>query len=369
MTVEKNSPISWLQVASVAIGTAVGSGILTLSRVCYEKAGPASILSVFFAGLVALIGGLVLTKLGLLCPNKTFFAIIDKLLGKFLGFFLKGYYLLYFIFITAVALRFFTEVISESLIFNNPKIVVASLMLIAGGYLASLDMQVLGRLNQLITPLILITATLPLLFSLIQNGEPLFLLPIFPFKLKNFLEASLAAGFSFTGFEIFIFLLAYMQKPTEGYKVHISSIIIITFVYFIVVIVGIGIMGENVLSRQWPTLDVIRYIDVPVAIFERLDGLFIAIWVLAIYTTVANLYCISVKYSGHLLQIENYRYFVLPIGLLILFLTLVPRSLRVVSELADWVGIMGVVGVTIIPVGLYLISFVKGIKKCEEQSY
>lgn len=357
----KKSPLSWLQVSSIAMGGAVGMGILTLSRTAYDKAGSAGIIAVMLAGLALLMTGFVMIKIALLYPSRPFFAVIDILLGRYLGFFLKLYYTLYFILLPTMTLRLFAELIDDGLLSRTPTMVVMGVMLLSAVYAAFFDVQVLGRVNQIIQPFMFFLLILFLAISLVKNANFLFLLPL-EFKGREIMQSSLATAFTYAGFEFTAFLLSYMQSPREGYKAHSGAVIAITFLYVFVVFAGIACLGEDVLSHRWPTLEVIRIIEIPITFLERFDAPFITVWVFAVFTTVCSFLWLASRSVAQLFKIKNARYPVLPVGIAMLWLASLPPNMSKVDQYADFLGTVGLIGSTLIPLCLYFISLVRGVR-------
>ena len=357
----KKSPLSWLQVTSIAMGGAVGMGILTLSRTAYDKAGSAGIIAVVLSGLILLMTGYVMVKIALFYPDQPFFSILDLLLGRYLGFFLKLYYTLYFILLPTMTLRLFAELVDDALLSRTPTVVVMGVMLLSAVYTAFFDVQVLGRVNQILLPFIFIILIIFLSIALCKNAHFLFLLPL-EFKGKEIVQASLATAFSYAGFEFTAFFLSYMQSPREGYKAHGRAVMAITFLYVFVVFSGIVSLGHDVLAHRWPTLELIRIIEIPITFLERFDAPFITIWVFAVFSTVCSFLWLASRSVAQLFKIKNARYTVLPVAAAMLWLASLPPNISKVDQYADFFGTWGLVGSTLFPLLLYSISLLRGVR-------
>ncbi|WP_028306641.1 GerAB/ArcD/ProY family transporter [Desulfitibacter alkalitolerans] len=357
--VEKTSPISWLQASSIGLNAALGVGLITLSRATYVEAGQDSIFAIIIASIILLFTGMIFIKVGLLYPNTSIFTIIDLLMGKYVGFIIKLYYTAYLILLPTMTIRLFSEIVSESLLLTTPKVVVIGTMILAAGYLTLQGMQVLGRITLFLAPLIIIIPIGFLFISMYYHFEFLFLLPLMRHGIQELGRAALATGFSFTGFELIVFLLVYMQTPSEGYKAFALSLFFIFLVYFIVILAGISIFGDAIKELQWPTLEAIRIVNIPVDILQRVDGPFITIWIMAIFTTAAVFYALGVDVASQLFNI-NKNLLVFPTGIFMIWVALIPNTLMEAFQLSDWLGHMGIIGATIIPLLLYLVSLVKG---------
>ena len=110
------------------------------------------------AGLVAVAGSALIAKfigsLGSRFQGKTVVEYGQELLGGFLGKAVSLIYLWVFLFIAAVDVRVYGEILITGFIPETPLIFVISTMVIASSYAAYKGIEVIGRSADLILPML-----------------------------------------------------------------------------------------------------------------------------------------------------------------------------------------------------------------------
>ncbi len=92
-----------------------------------------------------------------------------------------------------------------------------------------------------------------------------------------------------------LFLVAFMQKPDKAVKVMLVGIAIPMFFYVITVVMVIGAFSiDGMVSRTWPTIDLMRSFEIPGLIFERFESLLLVIWIMQIFTSFTFVFYVAV---------------------------------------------------------------------------
>jgi spore germination protein len=152
------------------------------------------------------------------------------------------------------------------------------------------EVEVVARVNELLFPLILF----PILFIALasfQKAEWNNIFPLYRASGKALFEGMYEAVYSFSGYEIMLIFFAYAHENNSKVRAGFYGIGIAMFVYTLIVLAGIAVFGFEELQRvSWPTLELVKTTQVPGLILERLESAFLAVWVAAVFTTVANAY-------------------------------------------------------------------------------
>lgn len=294
----QHNTFSLWQMTSLITSTLIGVGVLTLPRTTTEK--------MFEAGWMAPILGSVLTFFAIWLiavlsrrfPGLTFIQYSRIVWGGHeqsrLGFWLSLPWIMMFLIAlfvtTAITSRIFGEVVVTAVLMDTPLEVIIVSMFVLAVILCLHEIDTLARVNEILFPLILF----PILFIALasfQKAEWNNILPLIRVPWETIITGAFETNFSFQGYEIMLIFFAFAHENTGKVKAGFYGIGISVFVYTLIVLAGIVVFGHEELQRvTWPTLELVKSTQVPGLILERLESAFLAVWVAAVFTTVANGY-------------------------------------------------------------------------------
>ncbi len=88
------------------------------------------------------------------------------------------------------------------------------------------------------------------------------------------------------GVEIMLLLLLFMKQPKKAGKVVLVETLIPLIFYVITIVMVIGTLSvDGVVTRTWPTIDLMHSFEMPGLIFERFESLLLVIWIMQIFTS------------------------------------------------------------------------------------
>jgi spore germination protein len=127
-----------------------------------------------------------------------------------------------------------------------------------------------------------------------------------------------------------------------------------------VIVMVIGSLTVNeVKTLTWPTIEVIRTIEFPGAFFSNFEILFIAVWVIEMFTTlVASYYLASLGMSQ--LFSANIKYFYYGLLPFIYYLAFYPQDINSVFKLGEINGYVAMFIAGVAPIFLLLIAKIRG---------
>ncbi|NLJ33253.1 MAG: GerAB/ArcD/ProY family transporter [Firmicutes bacterium] len=360
----RKNQITSLQAAAIVASSIIGVGILTLPREVAAAAGTDGPLATLLGGGIAALLLLLLTKLGLRFPRHSLMEYSNMILGAILGRLLSLLFLVYWFLLTAILVRTFGEMVITAILPNTPLEIIIGIMLLLGAQLAAQDIKVFARIHEILLPLTII----PLLFLFLNSINainPLHLLPILAFGPWPLIKGALATGLSFLGIESVLMLLPYYSKPQEAVKSHLYGILIPIVLYFTIVTMGLGTFGDTALQYlQWPALEQIRLAALPSmpSVFERLESIFIGIWVVVLFTSTGSLYLMVILGIRQLLGLKQQKrnrfyHYILTIPLF--FLARLPQNVIAVETYARVISQAGIVLVIVGPGLLYLMALIR----------
>lgn len=369
------------QSTSVIASTILGVGVLTLPRYTAE-AREAAWLVLILSGLLTLFAIYIITKLGQRFPNRTIVDYSAHILGsrrvawigKGLAAPISILFIVFWFVATAVITRTFGEVIVTTVLRNTPLEVIILTMLLATLCFIMFEVEVLARFNEILFPFIIVPGLFIAAVSF-QNARIDNLLPLFTIDWATFLKSVFKTSAAYLGFSVIILFMAYSQDNGKIVKANLTGVGIPAFVYVIVNLAGLAVFGYEELNLLvWPTLELVKSVEFPGLILERVESLFLAIWVAAVYTTVGNLFYASCMATAQFLPFrrkDTARRWIAVLFLPLLYIiALQPQN---IFELFSWLEMIGYVGFFasyMLPLILYILALIrrKGRKTKQHES-
>jgi spore germination protein len=343
------------QLMAIMLSTIIGIGVLTLPRAVTEAAGPDGWLLVIAGGIVAIITSIIIAKLGLMFPGKTVVEYCSEVLTKPVGILFSLGFFIYYVIFCAFEARVFDEVTKQFLLDRTPTEAIVITMLLGSVYLVRQDIATIGRTGEMLVPVFIIPSIL-------------FLLPAIPeMDMTNLLPfmrtppAMLLAGLgtivtSYLGFETLLLFQPMMSRPEDAGKAMAVSLGSILLIYTLVVVSAVSLFGVVEIQRlMWPAFAMYRIIKIPGAFIENVHGVMMAIWVVAVYTTLAVFFFAAVIILSRLFALKEHSFMALPIAFIIYFLALVPDNIsQVYSYLDAFSLVLGIPFGFILPLIIYI---------------
>ncbi|QIB27732.1 GerAB/ArcD/ProY family transporter [Caloranaerobacter azorensis] len=361
-----NDKISSNQVMFILLTTIIGVGILSLPREAVEKAGTDGSILIILGGIVACIFTVISVKLVTLFTNKTIVEFGREIVTTPISNIVSIIFFIYYIIISAFEVRILAEVVKMFLLDDTPTEVIIISILLVSAYLVRGGIEGLARMAELILPIVIIPVFL-LLLSLIPDLDFTNLLPLFRTNPWDIIKSVYVPFFSFIGYELVLFMAAYVKDTENLMKFNVLSILLVTFVYVVFFIVSLCRFGVNEVKHLlWPILSIMKTIDLPGAFIENIEGIVMGLWVLSVFASLSPFYYSSALILCKLFGLKEHRYFVLPIMPFIYALSLAFDNIATVYDIMgksiNYIGIFTVIAVPTI----YLI--VALIKKRKEPS-
>lgn len=335
------------QSASIVASTAIGVGVLTLPRTSVDGIGEGGWLSPVWGGIVACIVMYVISKLTLRFQGESFVEYGARILGserhpwigRVIGFPFFICAIVMWALVTGMVARVFGEVVITTLLPRTPLEVVIGTMLIVCFLIVMHDVEVLARVNEFLLPLILIPILL-IAISSFKSAEIDNLLPLFHFDVGSMLKGTLSAASSYLGVEIMlVFSDRLTPAPNKLVMLNSIGVAIPVVVYTLITIAGISVFGVKELGMlTWPTLELVKTTEVPGAILERVESLFLAVWVVAVFTTVGNFYYAAVRTTTKVFRVSSQRWIA---SLLLPFIYFISMKIPNLKALFEYQGLLG----------------------------
>lgn len=294
---------------------------------------------------------------------------VQKISGKFIGRILAFGYIVYFLYGASRVLRDFGELLTTTIYSNTPLFIVNALMILAIIYGIRKGFEVLARVGELyfaLVYLLAISGILLVAFSGLihfDNLQPILENGWRPVLKTTFKETLL---FPFGEMIVFTMVLPFVNDQKKVKKVCIGGLFLSGINITITSAINIAALGVDLFERSpFPLLSTVSKINIADFI-ERLDVLFMLYLVIGGFFKITIFFYAAVMGLADLFKFEDQRKLVFPIGLIILFASMmiasnysehIQEGLKVVPIYLHWPFQI------VIPVILLIIAYFRNRKK------
>ncbi|MBL0389106.1 endospore germination permease [Tumebacillus sp. ITR2] len=363
------------QALGLNASTIIGVGVLSLPRSTADSAEHLAWLSVVIGLMIAFLSVVIIYKLGQRFPDKTivgYSRVIlgskrNKWVGNILSFPVVMLYVVYWSVVTAMVVRIFGEVVVSAVLTNTPLEVTVSSMLILCFFMVIYDVELVARVNEVLLPIIVFPV---LIISLLayQKARFEYIMPILPSPSdwKGVSFGIVPALTSLLGFDVMTMFNSHLKREKKILRYQAFGVAIPGVLYTLIVIAGIMAFGFEELAKQaWPTLELVKSVKAPGLILERLEAIFLGVWVAAVFTTAGNWNFCAVWSFSQLFRIRNHKWTALVLGVALYFIAMRPRNIKQLFMVLDWVGYFGLVIACLLPLCLLLIAMIRKLDERE----
>ncbi|MEX0967422.1 MAG: amino acid permease [Bacteroidia bacterium] len=241
----------------VGLGAIVGAGIFVVTGVAAGVSGPAFIVGLAIAGIIAAFNGLSSAQLAAIYPHSGgTYEYGYRLINPVFGFSAGWMFLISKLSAAGVVAIGFGSYFYQLVPVSSPLIisVVAVIFLTAANYFG---IKKAGKLN-----LIIVSITLLSLVYLVFSGIPAVKAENFrsfaPFGLSGIAEASALLFFAFTGYARIATLAEEVKEPEKTIpKAVIITIVSAIILYAVVSVVAVGVIGTASMADSKSPLQVV----------------------------------------------------------------------------------------------------------------
>lgn len=355
-----NDKITKGQNAGLIIGSVLGVGILSLPKDLADVAGPDGSILLIVATFITVLLVIMHSKIALKFPGKTVVEIIDELLPKPIGLIFNLMIICFFLGAAASVVRIFSEGIKMFILLNTPLEIIMMTMLLTNIYIVRKGIEPIARLVQILLPLALIPFFL-ISLALIPELKIVNIIPLFQIGFKEVFEGLKVAIYSFIGIEIILISTAYVDDTKKMLRYNILATAFLGFIYIFIFIIVISQFGINqTKDLLWPTLFLMKTVNIPGVFLENVEGIFIIIWT---FIALQGLAIILVQASiilSKAFKLKEVNFMSMPLVPIIYILAIFPEN---IAEVYEYLGIfsnyLGTAVAIVIPIVLFIVSLFK----------
>lgn len=357
---KKNKQISTKQIRGLVVATTVGIGIVSLPQRLVQIIENDGWIAILLGGLLLIPVIIAINKIFELYPDKDISEITKEVFGETIVNILLVMILIYLIAAMGFGTRHLGELTKAFLLENTPTEVIIISFILCTSYIARCNIEVIGRATYHIYPLIL-TYVIVLFILSFKGLDFTNMLPAFQSNIKDMPNAVMTSLYSFTGFEILLFVIPYAEEKEKTLRASLSGFGIVIAIYILLFIISISQFGVYSLKRQtFAVISIVKEIDLPGYFIENLDLFVMAIWVLIVFCTVATQYYISGRVASGLFNTKNHDLFIIPLAPFIYMASIAPKNMFQLEEvLGRFTSYMEIIILIVLPILTYILGYYK----------
>ena len=326
--------INTTEAIMIVLTTIIIHTILSLPRNLLTQTKSATIINLIYVSVIAIAISYFIYRLLKNFPGLDIIDISELLGGKVLKFIVGIIYILYFLLILSTTVRIIVQDL-EIIYFENVSISVLTLLIIASiVFVYKYGSSAIIKCNSIIAPIAGIII-LVIAFSNIQDFSLDRIFPILGFGTKETFITGASNIFAYSGLAILYFIMPMLKDSRNFKKISIVSTILI----------GILIIGSvSSLVLSFPYIENINEIsslyvesrDISYwQVFQRIDGIFVFSWILALLSYISVVLFFIVIIFRKLTNTKKEFPVVLAFAALTYAATLIPNNIFMIRFLED----------------------------------
>ncbi|MGO4109698.1 GerAB/ArcD/ProY family transporter [Paenibacillus sp. YAF4_2] len=358
-------PLSSLEMSMTIASMLIGVGILTLPRAVatYTRSFDGW-MSILLAGCVALLAGVLVSKVAIRAGNKTFLDYSVTLVGKPVTYIIAALQFSYFLGFCSYETRAIANISKQYLFDRTPVEYISLAFILVVVYGVSGSRSGLLRLNVLFLPSVLLMVITVVCFGYrwfeFTNLQPFFITP--PIGIMQGMREVI---YSLLGFEIILYYIVFMERPEKATTSVLSGITVSVVIYLVIYQLVVGIFSNiGAMNIVYPTIELAKEIQFPGNFFERFESLFFVIWIMTVFNTAAMGFDLANECMSFLFKKLSKRYRLLIIAPVSYLVCMAPGDMAEFSTLGTMISYMAMLSGILLPISLLMFG---GKKKKEEK--
>lgn len=353
----KSDSITSYGLFSTIVVTTIGIGIFSYPRTMAETVGNDGWFVTIIAGLISFA---MLNTIWIVVKRNDFnhlsYMVRDRA-GRVGGDLIMLALAVYHLIGISLGMRAFAEVVKMYLLEKTPTEFLLLITILTGAYLIRGGLGNLVKFNEVSLMLMFIPMFIILLF-LFNITDFTNLLPVFNNNPENYINGLIGSSFSFGGLSIALMMTPFLRDRREGHKIMRRSITFITLFYVIVVVLTIAVFSKYAAKDLlWPTITMIKSINLQGAFLERWEGVVMALWVIYYFTTFINGFYFTAYITKEVFILGDLKISSLVIIPFIYIIAMYPDNISEVFSISDrLMPTLTLITFIVIPILLLMIS-------------
>jgi spore germination protein len=358
-----NEEISHKEICYAVASMLIGAGILTLPRSLANVTQTSDAwISILLAGGVTIFFTWVVAKLASQFPKKTFLEYATTIVSRPIAVILTLLFATHMVMFAGYETRVVGTISVMYLFDKTPIEAIAVLFLLGVNYAVYGSTAAILRLNLMFLPIIL-GISLMISFMNLGTAEVQNMKPVFTTSIIEYLRGVKISTSSYLGFEILLFYIAFMKRTEKAAKAAIVGVSVTTLLYLIFFLFTIAVFGhESTKNLVTPTVELAKEVQVPGEFFERFESVFFTVWIMTLFNTTAMAFNVALIALQSVFPKVKKVLIISILSPLIFLIGFSPPNWVQLEKLGDLVSYNGIVMGMAVPLFLYFMAKIRGIK-------
>lgn len=276
----------------------------------------------------------IYAKLLSLYPGKALYEVLNEVFGKVAGKIISLLYVWYSFHLGALVIRNFSEFVNVTSFPETPQTIIVIFVGLFCIWVVKAGIEVMGRWSAFAFPIaaaiIVITVILSMTNINIINMKPV---------LYNGIKPVLTSSFGFFSFPlaetvVFTMVFSTLKNKDKTFKVFLSSVCIGSVIIMSIAVRNILVLGAPLTtSLYFPSYVAVRTINIGDFI-QRFEIVVSIIFIFGSFVKISVCLYAAALGAAKILNIDNYRYLVAPIGFMMM--NLACTIYESMMEMFDW---------------------------------
>lgn len=348
------------QVFSTLIIGVLGMNLFSYAQAVTKYAATDGWLVTILAGAIAIGLTLVILKLIKINNYQNFNLILEANLGVFFGKVTVLIFGAYAVLYSALSLRVFGEVLKLYLLSKTPITVLLVSLITLAGIIVNDGIENVVRFNSIVFGFIFIPLGIIMMLTM-NNVDFTNILPIFNGTFKNYIMGTSSALTSFTCIFILFILVPYAKHKQRINRISIKALGFVVATYIIVTLMAVILLSKDeVVTLLWPTITMIRSINIKSTFIEKWEGVVMIFWILFFYANFITIFVFVKEIIKTTFNIKKNSLLTVTLGILYYFVSRVPENVDKIYEFKNTMLFKGFgYIIMLIPMLLLLITKVR----------
>ncbi|MHA6483389.1 GerAB/ArcD/ProY family transporter [Paenibacillus sp. strain BS8-2] len=320
--------VSGIQIFWILCTMDIGMAILLTLTPAITVAKQDAWISFLVGGGLSIVSVYGATRLSLKYPNQTIVEYSRTILGNWAGTIIVIPYFIMWVSTAAIIPRQAAEfIIIEGILPRTPLLYLIISIVLLALYAASGGIEVIGRLSEVLGPIVLMMIVLTILLN-VNHINVQAILPVYSDSgWRPILQGGLTPAVFISDSIMMMMLLTFMKEPDKGPSIAALAIAVSTLFMTTSIFVVLGSLDPNIASNMWyPFFEFAKMLSLS-DFLQNIDVLIIVIWVASVFIKL-SLYLFVVGYGiTQWLGTSNWKLTICIIALIVTILAMVPGSI------------------------------------------
>lgn len=356
--------ISAAQMGILIYPTIIATAILLVPAITGMYAQQDMWLSPIWASFAGFFSVFLAVQLNKRFPEQTVIQYSEKIIGRIPGKLIGFVFILFLIHSNGMIVRQYSEFVVGNFLPQTPMTIVIAGMVLVCAFAVRGGLEVMARSAQIFVPVVSVLF-LGLLLLLSPELDPANFFPFLEKGIGRSLMGSIVPASWFLLFFLISFMLPYLSNRKKAMKSGMVTVIAVMLTMVITNLFTMFLFGNVTTRFTYPVMEAIRYISVA-DFFQHLESIVMAIWVAATFVKISVFYYAIAIGIAQLFQLSDYRPIVLPLGILLVLISIWSASNLQELEyfLSNIFPFYGSIFYTVLPVLLWIVVLLR--KKSEK---